>query len=239
MGRTVRWLLISALIIPGAFAPSASAEEDASSGCDPGISVRPGDRASLVERLESTAVGKKLVADFKAKYGSLDQLNLQWDLISYSQVVYPPKNRAPAASRKDADPAAKTTVCIHLTRKLPDIEHVADLAHELTHAVRLDRAVLNGAYASSDEFVAARIGSVGGEADAFATECRVKHELLGEWDALCAPYASAGGADAGPGNSAMDHGRIVGALYDGTLSASLTGEPYPVMLAKQYRKINR
>ncbi|MBI2605189.1 MAG: hypothetical protein HYW49_03815 [Deltaproteobacteria bacterium] len=234
MGRTVRWLLISALLIPSAFAANAFAEEGISSACDPGIAVSAGDRASLVERLQSTTVGKELVADFKAKYGSLDQLNVQWDLISYSQVLYPPKNRVPAGekngSRKNAAPAKKTTVCIHLTRKLPEIEHIADFAHELTHAARLDRAVLTSSYASPDEFVAARIGSTGGEADAFATECRVKHELLGEWDSLCAPYASSDG---------MDHDRIVGALYDGTLSASLTGEPYPVMLAKQFRKINR
>jgi hypothetical protein len=121
---------------------------------------------------------------------------------------------------------------VHLTRRLPDIEHVADLVHELAHATRLEARVLRGEIEDTAEFVRERLTAKGGEADAFAVECQVKRELLGSWDALCAPY----GITSAAGDS-VDVQRVVKDLYNGQLSASLTGETYPIMLARQFRAI--
>ncbi|HRK01984.1 MAG TPA: hypothetical protein PLH57_04915, partial [Oligoflexia bacterium] len=139
---------------------------------------------------------------------------IYWDDVSYSQLG-------------GRDKSAQT-VCIRLAKRLPDIEHIADFAHELTHAVRLTEEVLHGQAATADEFVAARLGAHGGEADAFATECRVKRDILGKWDELCSPFAS---------NTDMNVDKVLSALKDGTLAASLTGEPYPVMLTRQYEML--
>jgi hypothetical protein len=118
-------------------------------------------------------------------------------------------------------------VCVHLTKKLPEIEHVADLVHELTHAVYLEDEVLHGTMDDVDDFVRARIAGVGGEAHAFSVECKVKQEILKTWDQLCMPYVS-------DSKNEMDKEKVVQALYNGVLSASLTGETYPVMLSKQF-----
>jgi hypothetical protein len=87
---------------------------------------------------------------------------------------------------------------------------------------------LKGEGMSTNEFVHARIAATGGEADAFGVECAVKREILGHWDAFCSPYVNGGGVAVK---------RVVDDLYSGALSASLTGEPYPVMLAKQFRRM--
>jgi hypothetical protein len=118
---------------------------------------------------------------------------------------------------------------VHLAHKLPEIEHLADLAHELTHATRLRPEVLRGDVASAKEFVEQRLTGQGGEADAFVAECNVKHELLGHWDAFCSTYVS---------ENEMNRQRVIRDLYNGVLSASLTGESYPTLLERQYRLLH-
>ncbi len=100
----------------------------------------------------------------------------------------------------------------------------------MTHAALMDQVALRDSTGLDTEaFVKNRIAGKGGEAESFAVECRVKFEILNSWDHLCAPYVK---------ENKMQKKMIVDALYDGTLSASLTGEPYPMMLAKQYRNIS-
>jgi hypothetical protein len=216
--------------VSGALADESKPEsfEDVSmslvSACDPGTLLRPSERIELFKRLRSSKTGQAVLSDFIAEYGKLSRLVIQWDGVSYSQVASPRGvvNRAPAS-----ESALGSVVCVHLAHKLPDIEHVADLAHELTHATRLELKFLRGEVTDVDEFVRTRLGARGGEADAFSVECRTKREILGEWDALCAPYALS--------KDEIDVEHVVKDLYNGRLSASLTGEAYPVMLARQYR----
>lgn len=191
--------------------------------CDAGPQLSAEERTQLFERLTESPLGARILTDYAREYGDTSSLMIQWDSVSYSQVVTVHQNegRAPAGLS-----ALGNAVCVHLTKRLPDIEHVADLAHELTHATRLSPAVLRGNVSSVAEFVQARLAARGGEADAFASECRVKHELLGEWDELCAPYVAEQGS--------FDTEHVVRDLYSGKMSASLTGETYPVMLARQF-----
>lgn len=199
------------------------------SSCDPGSDLNSEEKKALLGTLEKTETGKKLIENFITRYGSIDRLRIQWDHVSYSQIIRDQdsvgKGRT-LASVSNSKESNQNLVCIHLTKKLPEIEHTADLAHEITHAVRLEDHVLHGDLENVDEFVKARIAGKGGEADAFATECVVKREILGNFDQLCSPYAE--------NESKMDQEQITEALYSGTLSASLTGETYPVMLAKQF-----
>lgn len=185
--------------------------------CGPGEKVAPQEKVWLLESVRRSEIGQKLLESFKEKFKSFDRLHVYWDDVSYSQLG-------------GRDHAAQ--VCIRLAKRLPDIEHIADFAHELTHAVRLTTEVLHGHTDSAEEFVNARLGAHGGEADAFATECRVKKDILGRWDELCSPYTTVVKE-----KTDMDVQRILAALKDGTLSASLTGEPYPVMLTRQFQML--
>lgn len=215
-------IVISALAVLFIFMKTAAANS-----CEPGADLNPDEKNELLSSLEKTETGKKLIESFVERYGSIEKLKIQWDHVSYSQIMRESQSKSRSIASTNSKPAeSKDLVCIHLTKKLPDIEHTADLAHEITHAVRLENHVLRGDVDSVDEFVKERIAGIGGEADAFATECMVKREVLGNFDALCSPYA----AD----ETKMDQDRVVDALYSGTLSASLTGETYPIMLAKQF-----
>ncbi|MEW6055882.1 MAG: hypothetical protein AB1540_04635 [Bdellovibrionota bacterium] len=136
---------------------------------------------------------------------------------------------APLAQPRGPQPLGRG-VCVHLTKNLPEIEHVADLAHELTHATKLELKVLRGDVETAEQFVGQRLGSSGGEADAFATECTVKREILGEWDPFCAPYVHDG---------KISREKVLQSLYSGQLSASLTGESYPTLLTRQFQALLR
>ncbi len=208
-----------------------SASTDRGSGelgavCDPGAILSDEDRSALLAKLRISIAGRAVLEDFVREYGAFTNLLIQWDTVSYSQVVTVPRNqgRAPAG----VSPLGNG-VCVHLTRRLPDIEHIADLAHELTHATRLSPKVLHGEVADVAEFVRARLTARGGEADAFAVECKVKHELLGRWDEFCSPYAKTDEPES------FDTAQVTHDFYNGRLSASLTGETYPVMLSRQYK----
>lgn len=174
----------------------------------------------LIDSIRISSAGQKLYIEFKEKYPLKNQLKIYWDNVSYSELI---KN-----SR-----TGKTQVCIHLAQKLPQIEHIADFVHELTHATKLDPKILNGEVSDVNVFVHERLGADGGEADAFALECQVKYELLNRWDDFCAPYVS-------KSLNQVDRNQVLNDLYSGELSASLTGEPYPILLARQFRqKIQR
>ncbi|MBI3555367.1 MAG: hypothetical protein HY074_03765 [Deltaproteobacteria bacterium] len=194
--------------------------------CDPGATLSDDERGILLNKLRISTSGRAVLDDFVRQYGSFTNLLVQWDTVSYSQVVSVPQQpgRSPAG-----ESLLGNGVCVHLTRKLPEIEHVADLAHELTHATRLSFKVLHGEVADVAEFVRARLTARGGEADAFSVECKVKHELLGRWDEFCSPYGTLSAADS------FDTVQVIKDFYNGRLSASLTGETYPVMLARQYK----
>ncbi len=186
--------------------------------CEEAIPLTAAEQQKLFKDLQNTQVGKNLISEFKGRYGSLKALVLQWDQVSYSQILQP----AETAS----------VVCIHLAQKLPEIEHLADLAHEMTHATRLEPEVLLGyGMKSVEEFVEKRLAGAGGEADAFSVECQVKKEVLGRWDHFCAPYVDA--------QNFFEVSKVVEDLYNGSLSASLTGEAYPVMLSKQFQSLTR
>lgn len=202
--------------------------------CDPGVVLTARERETVLNKLKSSQTGLDLLSDFTSNYGSFQNLMIQWDSVSYSQVVSPDLSSSHRAIASQN--ALGTAVCVHLTKKLPHIEHVADLAHELAHATRLERRVLRGEVSDVDEFVKARLTSRGGEADAFSVECTVKREILGSWDSLCAPYARSSGANSqAPAASSIDTERVIHDFYNGHLSASLTGETYPVMLSRQYQ----
>jgi hypothetical protein len=193
--------------------------------CDPALPLTADERAELIGALEKSETGRTLFKEYQLKFGELSSLIIQWDTVSYSQISKLP-GRVPA--NISASSAKASVVCVHLAKKLPDIEHIADLSHELVHATRLSEEVLKGEGMSTNEFVHARIAATGGEADAFGVECAVKREILGHWDGFCSPYVSGDGVAVK---------RVVDDLYSGALSASLTGEPYPVMLAKQFRRM--
>lgn len=201
-------------------------DQPALKSCDPALPLQAGEREDLLDRLQDSATGRGLLEEFKAVYGDLDSLIIQWDTVSYSQISKE-RGRVPA---HELGTRRASVVCVHLAKKLPDIEHLADLAHEIVHANRLPEKALKGDGMAAEEFVHARIASRGGEAEAFAEECAVKRDVLGRWDAFCAPYVV--------GDDHVEQARVVEDLYSGALSASLTGEPYPVMLAKQYRRMN-
>jgi len=219
----------SAYAIPITVTEDQDIEKGAVSSCDPAILVSAAERVKLLSKLRISIAGRQLLEDFKVRYGGLQRLIIQWDTVSYSQVTNPRgvPSRVPASI---AASAPGTAVCVHLSKKLPEIENLADLAHEITHATRLELAVLRGDLDDVDKFVEARLAARGGEADAFAVECQVKRELLGRWDSWCSPYVD----DAGKN---VEVERVVDDLYSGRLSASLTGEAYPKMLAKQYRAL--
>lgn len=230
--------LMIGIMVLGADDENALPDTLSYSACDPGQALSANERARLFAQLAKTAMGRSILADFVRQYGSYRNLLIQWDSVSYSQVVSAKSSVASSNDRSTRElgatrsPASEPSglgdlVCIHLTRKLPDIEHLADLAHELAHATRLRPEILRGDVPTVEEFVKARLTARGGEADAFAAECQVKNEILGRWDALCSPYASSA--------RTFDTARVVKDLYDGRLSASLTGETYPVMLARQFK----
>ncbi len=192
--------------------------------CDPGIDLTKEERIHLLTKMNQTDTGKNIIELFEKKYQTIEKLIIQWDHVSYSQVI---KNKT---GRSIASNMNQSVVCVHLTKKLPIIEHIADLSHEMTHATLMDQqSVAETQNVNVDEFVKNRIAGKGGEAEAFAVECMVKYEILNQWDHLCAPFVR---------NDKMHKKAIVDALYDGTLSASLTGESYPVMLSKQFRNIS-
>ena len=198
---------------------SATANSRDESLCDSVLPISSLERQDLMSRLEKTKIGQGLIRDFQERFGSLDALILQWDQVSFSQILQPSAVRS-------------SVVCVHLAEHLPEIEHIADLAHEMTHATRLDPAVLLGyGIKNSDEFVRMRIAGVGGEADAFSMECALKREILNHWDHFCVPYVT--------GKNMFDVKKVVEDLYNGELSASLTGEPYPIMLSKQYANLQQ
>lgn len=205
------------LIWPQTSNSGAKSRLQSSAFCDPGLPVTHDERAALVSALKDSKTGTQLLQDFEKKYGSLDRLLVQWNNVSYSQLSVSPERSLASVAPK---------VCIHLTHRLPDIEHIADLAHELVHATRLSAEELRGDVKSEEEFVSSRIRSRGGEAEAFAVECQVKYEINSEWDELCSPYVRSG---------KMQVAAVIEDLYNGNLSASLTGEAYPKMLAKQFR----
>ena len=193
--------------------------------CDPAMPLDTESKEKLLSRIKNTQAGTEILNEYIEKYGSFDTLVVQWDSVSYSQLSKK-LDRVPAGQSKNSNTAV---VCIHLSKKLPEIEHVADLVHELVHASRLSQKVLLGEEMAPDEFVQSRIAGRGGEADAFRVECAVKHEILGYWDNLCRPYVRS--------PAGVDEKTVVDDLYSGTLSASLTGEAYPIMLAKQYKRM--
>lgn len=200
--------------------------------CDPARPVEEEERGELLKNLAQSPTGRRLLQDYASIFGSLSTLVIQWDSVSYSQINRTEASRSIASTSSTQQKRSETeVVCIHLAKKLPDIEHIADLAHELTHATRLTGQVLRGESMNASEFVKARIASRGGEADAFGVECVVKHEILGYWDSFCAPYVTR--------NQEIDHDLVVTDLYSGTLAASLTGESYPVMLAKQFERMSQ
>lgn len=208
--------------------------QDSSSSCDPGIDLSADERQVLLERIEETNIGKETIQQFIKKYGTLKSMILQWDLVSYSQIINQDQTgRAVASTNSSKSNYNGAKVCIHLTKKLPELEHLADLVHEMTHAIYLEMRtpVLEKAeeHEEVEKFVNQRIASKGGEAEAFAIECTLKREIINDWDTLCGPFAKS--------NTEMDVERIVDGLYSGNLSASLTGEPYPIMLRKQYRNL--
>lgn len=220
-------LLLSSAAFAGSDFETENGDAELVSYCDPGQVLTPQERAQIFGWLRESRTGQAVLADFARQYGSVSNLLIQWDSVSYSQVVNAKlATRAPASQ---ASNALGTAVCVHLTRRLPDIEHVADLAHELTHATRLEKRVLHGDVGDVDEFVRLRLAARGGEADAFSVECHVKRDILGHWDSLCEPYADESSADG------FDASRVVRDFYNGKLSASLTGETYPIMLSRQYR----
>ena len=198
------------------------------SQCDPAIEMSTEDRDELLTKLENTKVGSQVLNDFKRIYGSLDSLALQWDSVSYSKILDEPKTRSLASV--ESTPKLGSAICIHLTKKLPPLEHLADLIHELTHATKLELKVLKGELENVEEFVKQRLGASGGEAHAFEVECKLKKEITGDWDSLCAPYVV---------DETVSQERILDDLYTGKLSASLTGETYPTMLSKQYKAMIR
>jgi hypothetical protein len=193
--------------------------------CDVALPLRDDERADLLQSLAATKTGESLLSEYIKVYGSLDTLVIQWDQVSYSQI-----NRATTRLPASAQTQMGSVVCVHLARRLPQIEHLADLAHEMVHATRLSEEVLKGEGLTSKEFVHARIAAPGGEADAFAVECAVKKEAIGRWDQFCGPYVHFEGHK-------VDQQAVVRDLYNGALSASLTGEAYPVMLTKQYQRM--
>lgn len=209
-------------------AKSSRLNQTRSNPCSPSVLISQVQRKGLISRLRISKAGKNLIKDFKRKFNSLDKLYITWNTASFSEISTQSEDSYNALRGIASGTFSYPAVCIHLTQELPDIEHIADLAHELTHATRLPLAVLRGDAANVDEFVKSRLASRGGEADAFAVECKVKREILGKWDDFCSPYVKA---------DSMDVQKIIDDLYDGTLAASLTGEPYPTMLAKQYRSI--
>jgi hypothetical protein len=198
------------------------------SQCDPAIEMSLEEREELLSELTKTRIGTQVLSDFKKIYGTLDALALQWDSVSYSKILDEPKTRGLAS----VDSAAKlgSAICIHLTKKLPTLEHLADLIHELTHATKLEPKVLKGELDNVEEFVKQRLSASGGEAHAFEVECMLKKEITGDWDSLCSPYVVEG---------KVSQERILDDLYTGKLSASLTGETYPTMLSKQYKAMIR
>lgn len=197
-------------------------DQSLSSMCDPGTDLSADDRVRLLNKLRISKAGRDVLTAFIGQYGTLSKLLIQWDSVSYSQVAKPAPGRAIASTPGRLG----VGICVHLARSLPEIENIADLAHELTHATRLEPEILRGEVEDVDVFVRERLAAQGGEADAFAVECQVKREILGHWDGFCDPYASSKG---------IDVKRVVADLYSGALSASLTGEAYPIMLARQYR----
>ena len=116
--------------------------------CDPAIAVEGAERAHLLEKLAESITGKTILADFEKKYGSLERLLIQWDSVSYSRITNATAGRGIAS--RDTSDAPPSLVCVHLSHKLPDIEHIADLSHELTHATRLSLKVLRGDIESVD-----------------------------------------------------------------------------------------
>lgn len=204
---------------------TAAYAESGCTGAVDSLTVTEQEREKLLEQLRISTTGQKLIQSFIERYGSIDSLHISWSTVSYSK--YPQNPQVGAGERRPA--SLSSEVCIYLTRQLPPIEHLADLAHELTHATRLPHAVLLGEGVDEKEFVRKRIAEEGGEADAFAVECRVKRETIGHWDKLCAPYASL------ESDISIDSQRVVHDLYNGLLAASLTGETYPQLLARQFR----
>ena len=228
-----RWLSsIFALAVVALWAPMApsvvlslhydGAVQPGLKACDPALPLSVDERAELLGAVGKSETGAALIEEYERKFGDLQTLVIQWDTVSYSQI-----SKNPGRALASSGPRA-SVVCVHLAKRLPDIEHIADLSHELVHATRLSEAVLKGDGMSTNQFVHARIAAIGGEAEAFGVECAVKREILGHWDHFCAPYVS---------GSAVEVSRVVDDLYSGALSASLTGEPYPVMLAKQFRRM--
>lgn len=198
--------------------------------CDAGVLLTSPERTELLHQLRISTAGTKIIKSFLTQYHSLRNLVLQWDSISYSQVAGGASCEKRGASDGLQEGRLGCGICVHLSRKLPGLEHVADLAHELTHATRLDADVLRGKGKNLDDFVRERLEGAGGEADAFVSECTVKRELLGDWDSFCAPYVS---------SNRMDFDLVLAALYNGRLAASLTGESYPIMLSRQFRALGR
>ena len=216
--------LVMANSVAKAAEPDRVIDSSLASMCDPGIDLTGDDRVRLLNKLRISKAGRDVLEAFTNQYGTLSKLLIQWDSVSYSQVAKPEPGRAVAAAT--ATGRLGVGICVHLARNLPEIENIADLAHELTHATRLEPQILRGEVEDVDVFVRERLAAQGGEADAFAVECQVKREILGKWDGFCNPYANEKG---------IDVKRVVADLYTGELSASLTGEAYPVMLARQYR----
>jgi hypothetical protein len=206
-----------------------------SHSCDVGVPLTLEEREQMLAQLRISTAGRELLSQFENQY-NMKELSIQWGSASYSQLStarQPSRNvssvkkgegRGPASS----DSSGVSKVCISLARDLPSIEHLADFAHELVHATRLNHDVLVGNVKDADSFVAARIRARGGEADAFVTECQIKREIRGGWDSLCRPFVI---------NGEMNQDAVADALYTGDLAASLTGETYPVMLRKQFNAL--
>ena len=206
--------------------PVGTADAELNRLCDPSVPLTAPERERLLSKLRISKEGRKVITDFTKQYGGLQKLLIQWDSVSYSQVVNTAE-RSPASV--DQKGRLGTAICVHLSSKLPEIENLADLAHEITHATRLELAVLKGEVNDVKDFVHARLAASGGEADAFGVECQVKKELLGYWDSFCAPYVSE--------ENRMDTRKVLSDLYNGNLSASLTGETYPQLLTRQFKAL--
>ncbi|MGE4233131.1 MAG: hypothetical protein AB7F43_07365 [Bacteriovoracia bacterium] len=182
--------------------------------CSGGQPLSKDEKLELLNKLRISNAGKTLILSLQ----TTKKIELLWNKSSFSEIL---------------NSTGRGLVCIHLTKELPQIEHIADLAHELTHITKMSYENLKGSFNKLEDFVASRISAKGGEADAFMNECVVKKEITGHWDAICTPYIS---KDDEPKDH-LNRDKIVDDLYNGELSASLTGEPYPIMLAKQFHSI--
>lgn len=184
------------------------------------------ERKQLIERLDGTRTGRKILKLFKRKYGSLTTMQLFWHASSFTQIL-----DSPASNEESTEGGLGAVICIHLSNQLPALENIADFAHELTHVTQMTLKNFKGEVANVQEFIDARLKAPGGEASAFAIECQVKHEILGKWDSFCAPYVSQSNPNA------IELSIVISDLYSGKLSASLTGESYPALLEKQFHQM--